>query len=424
MKPFFSNTRLLAFGLTMGALSTLTGCDEVAEQCNLGCPDDGFAEGNASISGIASVDAFFGAAIDVNAAMADLDAKLRAELDGIAVSVGLEPGAGGAQISAALRAQIEANVSGGLSIDYQPPKCEASVEASFAAAAECDVDVEPGTASFQCYGSCEAEAGVEVDCGASAQLVCTGTAPNLECSGTCTGECAVDLSVAGSCEGTCKGSCSAFGDTQGFEGRCDGMCTGECVLELEAGASCEGRCEGTCEYTPPEAQCDATAEAKCEAMGNASIECEAGCEGEFDPPQVSAECEATVEAKASASVSCTPPALAINYTFAAGVAGDVEAEAEFKAWLQGFRGHLSAMAALRVEAQGVFEASGVLVDAGADAVTNLVGSLSTDFNIQVAAGAACAINEVPKVSTGLTTNLEALQGSISATGSVFAEVGM
>ena len=188
--------------------ATVQGCDDggplgdLAEQCGLVCSAEGFVDGNAHISGIASIDSFFGAAIDLNAAMKGLSGSLRAELDAIAVSVGLEPGAAGADIKAAIQAKIAASVDGGLSIQYDPPKCEANIDVAVSAAAECDAEVDPGMVSVKCEGSCKAEAGVMVDCGASAELKCTGTAPDLACSGECSGSCVADFSAEAMCDST------------------------------------------------------------------------------------------------------------------------------------------------------------------------------------------------------------------------------
>lgn len=421
------------FGLLGGfSLAALQGCDDngalgnVAEQCGLdiNCEAGGFAEGQASISGIASIDAFFGAAIDLNASMTGLSGELRAELDAIAASVGLQPGAGGAEIAAAIDAHLDTYISGGLTIEYQPPACEANVEASVSAAAECDVEADPGELSVSCSGSCQAEAGVAVDCGAEATLMCEGTAPNFECSGTCSGSCVADLSVAGSCEGTCRGSCEAAGGTMdGFEGRCDGMCTGECAVDVSAGASCDGRCEGSCEYQAPEGGCDASATAKCEAEVGASIECDAGCEGTAEPPSVSAECEASVDAKASASLECRPPTLAFAFEFNGAVEGDVMAQAEFRAWLEGFRGHFGAILAARAKADVVVEAAGNLVVAADGAVRGSFEELSADANLKAAIGAKCAIGELPLAVTALGEASGQLAGNVSASAEVIGAFG-
>ena len=426
-------------GLALGfAMATVGACDQVekiAEECGLdvNCEAGGFAEGKASISGIASIDAFFGAAIDLDASMRGLSGSLRAELDAIGASVGLAPGATGAELQAAIDAHLEAyiDVDAGLSITYQPAKCEASVEASVAAAAECDVEVEPGMVSAKCEGTCTADASAEAGCSGNAEIVCSGTAPNFECNGTCSGSCSVQIEGEASCEGTCRGSCSAMGGGGGgmtmdnFEGRCDGMCQGECVADLSAGGMCDGKCEGNCEYTPGDVGCEADAQVSCRAMADASVECSGSCEGSVEPPEVSAECEASVEAKASASVECTPPTLAFDFEWAAGLEGDagIDARAEFRAWLEGFRLHFGALLAARAKADIVVESAINLVGAAEGAVLGTVEELSGDANIKAAFGAKCALGELTVAADALAASQASLAGNVEASVSVIGAFG-
>lgn len=413
----------LSLGLALGFLAAISNaCDpgDVARECGLDvdCSAGGFAEGKASISGIASIDAFFGAAIELDAAMVSLGGELRAELDAIGASVGLAPGASGADLKLALQTHLAAYVMGSLTVEYQAARCQASVEAGVAAAAECDAEVDPGEVSAKCSGSCQAEAGVAVTCEGDAQLRCTGTAPQLDCSGgTCSGTCVADLSVAATCTGTCRGTCQAeAGTMEGFEGRCDGTCEGECAVEMSAGGQCEFSCQGSCDYAAPEGGCEVSATARCEAMGEASIECEAGCEGTVEPPSVSAECEATVEAKASASLQCTPPTLAFGFEWADGVKDDLQAQAEFRAWLEGFRLHFAAILAARAEAEVVAKAAvGLIASAGPNgALQSAVAELTGDANLKAAFGAKCALEEVPVAFTALSSSSAELGANLEA----------
>ena len=411
---------VLLGGMALGACDPSGGTplETVAKQCGLDltCSGGGFLECKASISGVASIDSFFGAAIDLDASMNALNGDLRGRLDAIAASVGLTPGATGAELQGAVDGHIARFVDGDLTIDFQPAKCEASIEAGIAAAAECDVDVDPGEVTAKCSGSCEVEASAEADCGASATLVCTGTATDFACSGTCSGTCVAELSAAGACDGTCRGTCTfeAGTEVEGFEGRCDGQCEGECAVDVSAGARCDGQCEGSCEYTPPsDVGCSGGASARCEAMAGASIECDAGCEGTVEPPEVSAECEATVEAKASASVVCTPPTLAFAFDWADGV--DANAQAEFRAWLEGFRANFSALLAARAEAEIVVDAAGKLVASAGGSLRDAVVELQASGEVFAAVGAGCAILELPEAAGALASSAEALQANVSAT---------
>ena len=129
------------------------------------------------------------------------------------------------------------------------------------------------------------EAGVEVDCGAEAELVCTGVAPMFDCrAGTCSGSCVQDLSVAAGCEGTCRGTCLAdVGAIESFEGRCDGTCQGECAVDMSAGGQCDFNCEGSCEYTPPEGRCETTATAPLRGAGGSLDRVRSGVRRERRP---------------------------------------------------------------------------------------------------------------------------------------------
>ncbi len=421
-KRFFS---VLTLGVFAGGFAAVAqGCDELgdlAEQCGLECPAEGILDGNAQISGIVQVDAFFGAVVDVSAAANGITTEVRAKLDAMGASLGLPSGSTGAEVKAALQAKLDANVSGGLKVNYEPPACSASVDVAVSAAAECDVDVDPGELSVECSGSCQAEAGVEVDCGAEANLTCTGTAPDLECSGSCTGSC--NLTVAAACEGTCNGTCDGTCSVKNAAGECAGECEGNCEGEckLEAGGECSGKCEGSCEYTPPDGKCEATASAHCEAEANASVECEGSCEGTAKPPSVSADCTATVEAKADASVECVPPALSVSWQWSAALEADVQAQAEFKAWLEGFKTQFSAMLAMEVKGKLLVDAFANMT-AAADGAVKGAADVALDGDFKAKIGAGCAIAALPDAKAAIKTSLKGLSVSVSAVAEISAVV--
>lgn len=458
------------------ALST-SGCDEAAKACGieLACPGEmgedgvvvqGLAEGNASISGLRSVDAFFSAVVTFRGAAASIKADVDSLLAKVAVSVGLEPGATSAEIKTALEAKISANVEGGLKVNFQEPRCDVSANVVVEAAAKCDASVDPGMVAVMCMGSCEVEASASADCDAEAEVVCTGTAPSLACTGSCNGSCefAADVECKGACMGGCEGSCTVnvsgecggtcegkcdgecMGDTNSSEngcsgtcmgtcegkcdlgataectGECSGECTGECMADV--GGSCSGSCKGECEYTPPSAECSANASVSCRAEASASAMCEGKCEGEVQPPEVKAECEASAKAEASAKVECTPPSVDIQFELNAEVAGSASASAEFEAWVEGFKGHMSALAALEAKGKILAQASEGLVEAAGSAVTDSIGELSADVNVRVVAGASCALGELPKVETEINEAVEDMMASVSAVADISAGVGL
>lgn len=432
---------LMSCGLLAGMVVSMQGCDglgNLAEQCGLVCPDTGIVDGNAAISGVVSIDAFFSAVITVRDASASVASSMRAELEGIAASLEIEGYAAmtldelSAAVAGGLQAKFSTYLEGGLTISYQPPKCEANIELAVEAAAECDVEATPGSIEAKCEGKCEVSAEVAAMCEASGTLECSGTAPNFECSGTCQGDCQLDF--AAGCSGTCQGECDAAcsscvggncdvqnGVTMNCNGSCMGSCLGTC--ELEAAGSCEGRCEGECTYTPAMGGCEAGATAKCDVSAMADVECEGKCEGEVTPPEVSAECQASVDAKAKAEVTCTPPSLDVQFAFAAGL--DADAQAEFKVWLEGFKTRFAAMAALRFKLDSVGAAVEGLITASVDVVPGVIADIEAEggLELRTTIGIGCALAELEAVGDALGGASGDISGSVDAFVMVSGSVG-
>jgi hypothetical protein len=437
-KPLFP---LLACGLVSGLAIAAPGCSELAEQCNLECPDDGILEGNANISGIVSVDSFFGAVINVRDVALQVSGSVRTELEGIAASLQIEGYADmsldelSAAVVAGLDVQFEKyiNIDAGLRINYEAPRCEASVEVAVQAAAECDVEADPGSIEAKCMGSCEVSADVAAQCQAEGTLECTGQAPNFQCSGSCRGDCQLEVAAAceGTCNGTCEGECSActggacqedgMGNITNCRGSCTSMCQGTC--ELEAGGSCSGSCEGECTYDPGGASCEAGATAKCDVSGMADVECQGECEGSIEPPEVSAECQASVDAKANASVECTPPSLSVEFEWGA-AAGNPELQAEFKIWLEGFKTRFAGLLAAQAKLEIVGSAAVDLVAAADGAVKGALNDIQAGGGLSFKAGIGigCALSEIEAVGTALAEAQAEITGSVSATANITAVV--
>jgi hypothetical protein len=440
----------LTLSFTLGtSASVLVACDDgdngligdLAEQCGLTCPTKGVAEGNASISGIVEIDAFFSGVVSLKNAAASTKADLELELRGLAADLGVTVAANASidqmatDISAALQAKITANLEGGITVKAEPPKCEANIEVVAQATAECDVSVMPGSAKVECSGSCEIEASAAADCMAKGTLTCDVQMPGAACSGTCTGSCELTAMAecSGKCEGSCMGECSAClggecktegGAITNCVGSCTGMCQGSC--KLEAGGSCNGSCEGRCEYTPGGASCEANAEVKCQANAEASVECKGSCQGEVKPPSAKAECKAAVEAKASAEVVCTPPQLAIDFTFKA--SADASAKAEFRAAMNAFKVRFSAILAMKAKLEGIARAAGNLTTSGVAAVEASVtatknAAASGDASLSVITGLGCALPEVQASGKLLTSVAADVNASVSGVAKLSTAVG-
>ena len=403
---------------------------DLAEQCGLDieCKAGGIAEGNAKVSGVASVDAFFASVINFQTTAANVSGGIDAELAAIRADFGI---AADANLATELQAQIDANLTAGLSIEAEPARCQADVSASLDAKARCEGEVDPGSAMVECSGGCEVEASAEVSCDAEADLNCTMTAPSVACEGSCQGSCDVELTAAASCEGTCKGSCSggcdayvknASGEAE-CAGKCDGMCMGSCETELAASATCEGTCKGECTVTNPEGGCEGGVRASCEAKAGGMVMCDGRCDGEITPPSASVECEASVKAEAKMNVQCTPPRVAIDYELAVGGSVDVQAQARFEAALENLKVRLPALLASIKRAE-------LAVDAGADlsgsAQTAIMGAADAagEGNARIAIGLACAVKQIGAVGTVVADSSAALEGSISASAELTAALGL
>lgn len=382
------------------------GAGDLAAQCGLVCSAEGIVEGNASISGLQSIDAFFNAVVNFNAKANIVASNIDLQLGRIRGALGVETNA---EIRAALEAKISANVEGGFKIVAEPAKCEITASATVEAAAKCDAEVDPGMVSAKCEGSCTAEASAMAECSGEATLKCSGTAPSLACEGTCKAECTGTCTMDGTakCQGTCMGSTDDGGN-------CDGEC------QLSAGAtcngSCEGECKGECEYTPPSGECEAGAQVKCEASASASVECEGKCEGEVEPPMVKAECQASAKAEAELNAECTPPKLDVQFEFAAGI--DASAQAEFEAFLSVFVDAYGEILAEVGRADIVVEAGADLVGAAEGAVTGAVEELSVNGDLKAIVGAGCALDQLPLVVGVIGDATAKLEGSVSATADI------
>jgi hypothetical protein len=335
-RPFI----LGSFGLTIGfAAASLQGCD-ADDICG---PCGSLATGELTIAGNARLDGFFAAVAQIR----DAQARIKADFDADILALGELYGLSSARVDAAfvaevtgaIKADIDANTRGGLTIRYQAPKCQASVsagveaQASCEAQAKCDVEVNPGNVSVQCEGTCSGSCSGSC----SGELSCAVKTPTLNCEGSCEGSCEIEggASCEGTCHGQCMGTCSATNANGECAGQCDGTCRGTC--EISGSAECQGTCHGTCYVDQGSAQCSG----EVECSGSCSAECSGSCEGSFEPPSASANCEATAEcqaqakAQAEASLECTPPSLAIDFEMQANL--DASARAEFIARIKELR---------------------------------------------------------------------------------------
>ncbi len=442
---------------------------EILQFCGWECK--AFAAGEVNISGVRKLDAFFAASASLQAQAASLQAEVRAELVSMAAVLGIEGAATMSidqltvAIDESVRLGFGGKIQGGITIAATPPKCEVSASASLEAAAKCDATVDPGMATVECSGSCEAEASAMASCSGEATLSCKGTAPAFKCEGTCTGRC--ELEANAKCEGECKGTCEVNGDvacngtcemngTAACDGECAGstdaggnctgecklnmgaMCTGTCKLnagatcegscngncELSAGGNCTGECKGECEYTPPSGTCEGGAKAKCEASGSAMVQCNGKCDGEVKPPMVDADCEATAKAEAQFAAECHPPSIDIKYNLTAEAqaefAGDINAKAAFEGKVQAVGKAFANIAAKGAKIEGVLTAGGGLVSAGGEAITDAIATISASGDPKLIVGAYCAGEAIGDVSGSLQASVNSLTATAQGVASITA----
>jgi hypothetical protein len=322
-------------GILIGAIGA-TSCNKLAEAAGEVCgPCGSIASGDFSVSGDAQLDGFFQAVGNLQNATASIQGDFQANVLALATVYGVDAKAGFSaalvdSVIAKIKADVSANLQGGINVNYKPPACQASLDVAVEAQAKCEakadckVDVKPGQASVSCKGSCSGSCSGKC----SGDLSCTVTAPTLNCSGKCEGTC--ELSAAASCDGTCHGKCSAGCSATDANGDCQGTCTGMCMgsCEFKGQADCKGTCHGSCHVNQGDAQC--TGSVQC--SGSCDADCSGSCQGDFEPPSASANCDASAKctaqakAQAKASLECTPPRLDVTYGFKAGLTASAQAD--------------------------------------------------------------------------------------------------
>jgi modification target Cys-rich repeat protein len=335
-----------------------------------------------------------------------------------------------ADLQTELKARIDANVEGGVTVRSEPARCAVDAKVALEAQAKCDATVDPGKVSMMCDGHCDVESNVDVDCGADAELHCTYSPPTGVCSGSCTGSCEVQVSAAaqcsGMCTGSCTGACSAYSDEAGTQcaGRCEGMCVGSCKIEMMTEASCSGSCTGECTVTAPTTKCESAIRAHCDAKATGMVACKGRCEGHCVPPKAKAECEASARAETKLNVECTPPRIVLDYTLKANA--DAEAQARFVAAIENLRVSLPSLFASFEQASSVSAAGVDLVSDAKVAVkggVNAAGKAVVKGDLRTVFGLACAARELDNVGTAVKDSSDHLDKSIHDCTGVKSAIG-
>lgn len=437
-----------AAALTVAGLGLLgsSGCGDDLKDAACGdfeCEKQGFAQGNASITGVKSVDGFFQAALNFTGTADVVAGGIKAEIDGLRADLELDANA---DIGAALKAKFETDLKASIKVEAQPARCEVDARAELSASlecqaeAKCEVEVDPGKVELACKGSCEVEASANVSCGAEVEASCTFRGPEVACTGECKGTCTVDASLdvecGGTCEGTCNGECdgectvkNGDGSCAGeCRGTCGGKCEGTCKINSEVGASCKGTCSGECVARGPELDCTGAVEAKCEGSADAMVMCSGECKGDFEPPSATASCEARAncdaQAKANASlkVECTPPSIAVKAKLDGSLSGEaaVEAQAKLDYAVAVLKLRLPRILASLEKAKLVLRAGGELTAAAEGAVD---GALEAVASGDVSASAKikllqCAPKEFKAAAQAMKSSTADLTAQVNAAASI------
>jgi len=412
-------------GLALASFS-LVSCDKLGLPTDPGsamgaaanCPDvssvsavlkiDWAKEFGLEVNAAGTIGAGVRAAVELDAFAADLDAKLILGCGGLARDLGkggtFETGKQACTVAMEAMAEIKAKFGGSarITLDIQPPRCRASIDAMASCVAECDVDVDPGSIEVSCEpgklsGTCDAQ-----------------------CSGRC------DFTAAAKCEGTCEGSCNAS-----FKGSCGGECSGTCDGKKASGASCAGKCEGSCSAMAEgscggqcEGSCQLAAAGECKGSctGECSVEMKApSCEGEIEPPKASAECNAACETEVQAEVKCEPAQVAIRVEGAA----NAEAVATYVAAMKkNLPLVLEIAIGMKDQALGIAGNVKVVVQGVQGTIKTMKSSPAVGARLTACVGAPfkAAISGAASIKANVSVSVD-VQASASASGSASGSAG-
>ncbi|HYP78625.1 MAG TPA: hypothetical protein VER12_21780 [Polyangiaceae bacterium] len=427
LKPF----ALVAFS-ALSVSTLIAGCSDLKEAQDAACCKE-FEAGadmtnvdfgvDASIKG--SFSAFASAASDLSAVGTGAISDITTACRNIALDLGADAddasvkGKGGADAMnawcALAKGQISANfgasgkLAGSISVEFQEPKCTASLSAQANCQASCDVnamcDIKAnppkctgGTLTVECSGACTASGSADVACTGS----CTG-----KCSGSCKASGGVKVDCKGKCDGTCSAGAAGGATEKGTgiqaDGRCDGQCDGTCTLDadapkIECTGVCDGHCDATCKGTADlKVKCDGKCDAEATPLKCEGGKLEGGCSAD-------ASCQGSCNASASAKAECTPPSVAI--VAKANGSLDAEGKVQYETAIASLEANLpKILIVLKARGTAFADSIQAAVKAGLD----ITGSGKLN-----AKGAVCGL----LISDTIKTSSENFGASLSAAGTV------
>src|SRR5690349_19949904 len=138
-------------GIILGAVGA-TSCNKIADAAG-GLADDvcgpcgTIASGDFSVSGDAQLDGFFQAVGNLQNATASIQGDFQANILALANLYGVDASAGFSaslvdSVIAKIKADVSANLDGGLKVVYKAPACQADVDVSVQAQAKCEAKAD------------------------------------------------------------------------------------------------------------------------------------------------------------------------------------------------------------------------------------------------------------------------------------------
>ena len=113
-----------------------------------------------------------------------------------------------------------------------------------------------------------------------------------------------------------------------------------------------------------------------------------------------------------------------GYASSGNAAADLEAKLQFEAWLTGFKGHMSAIAAAMAQADIVITAGEGIVDAAGNVIMNAAGEIDLENDpIGAYRVATCLSGELGDVQPTISKATANLNASVQASGSLMASLG-
>lgn len=386
--------------------------DTIATQPRLLCGGGGLLGGGDPIGDVPGLASFLDASSVVDGVAGSIADDVRAQLEGLAQSIGMQTSSDMSltSLAAAVQSGLLGSVAGqveGLDFIQGLTQCSVNTDVVTELAESCDLGFDAVTEVIECLGTCVGLAGIPLACEGDAVLQCQTEAFGVTCDGACMGSCALPV-VAEACGGTCTGACDGICTELSPEGDCIGSCDGPCTGTCESiapGDSCAGDCTGECVKVPGAPGCDESETPMCEPGASGAIGCDGLCLGTLAIPGLSDECLAPVQALANSLLACEPPLSDAHVNASADV--EDEEKAALEVWADDVAASMGAMTASQAQAQSLLGSTGGLLGV----VEEL---LSTVLSLLGGLDATCVLGQLNDATATLEDAQSTLEEVIAA----------